>query len=454
MKKLQSINPSNYEILGEVDISTPEEVAQKVALAKAAQPVWRDLGLSGRIECLKKAMAEMMERKEEYALLQSREMGMTLTESLMGLDGDMVYANWYFDNAEKYLNPETTFESETELHQVFYEPMGVVAIIIPWNFPFANFVWASFQSLLAGNAIVLKHSEECPLCGKFIEEVFTKHLPPGVFHEIYGDGKVGEYLLEQDVQMISFTGSTKTGKHIYEIAGKKFIKAVIELGGSAPGIVFEDADIDAAVSNIVTMRLYNQGQCCDGLKRLIVHESIFNEVVEKLAKAFSEKKVGVAESKDSNIGPLVAKRQLELLFAQFQGSISKGAIVVIGGKAIEGGAYFEPTILTGITKDMRVWNEEVFGPVLPVVPFSSEEEAAALGNETLYGLGSYVYTKDASRAKRLALILQSGMVSVNGTNYCLPQDPFGGYKNSGHGRQHGKYGFAEVTQVKAVAKNK
>ena len=457
MQKLQSINPSNYQVLGEVDISTTREVEDSVKLARSAQKEWADLGVAGRVALLKKVFEDFESQKAEFALLESREMGMPIKETFMDVDATLFYANWYFDNAEKYLNPETTFESETEIHQVFHEPLGVAAVIVPWNFPFANVVWGALQSLIAGNTIVLKHSEECPLSGKFIEDIFPRHLPKGVFNEVYGAGEVGNILVNQDINMIAFTGSTKTGKHLYELAGKKFIKAVMELGGSAPGIVFEDADIDAAVGNVCANRLLNQGQCCDGLKRLIAHESVFDGAVKKIASVFSAKKIGNAEEATTEIGPLVAKRQLDLLVSQVEDAKAKGAKVLAGGHSLEGklgGAFFEPTVLTGITKDMRVWNEEVFGPVLPLVSFKTEREATELANQTAYGLGAYVFTKDEERAKRASRAIQSGMVSINGINYVMPFNPFGGYKNSGFGREHGKYGFHEVTQIKVIAQNK
>lgn len=455
--KLSSINPSNYQPLGEVDSSTAEEVQSKVAAAHKAQPSWAASGLQERVTALRKAFDDFKQRKDEFALLQSREMGMPLNEALDDVDASLDYANWYFDNASKYLDPETTFEDDKEIHQVFYEPVGVAAVIVPWNFPFANFVWGGLQSLIAGNTVVFKHSEEVPLSGKLLEEVLVKHLPEGVFNEVYGNGEVGEQLAEADVNMIAFTGSTKTGKFLYETAGKKFIKAVMELGGSAPGVIFEDADIEDAVGVSCDMRLLNAGQCCDGLKRLIVHESVLDQVVRKVTDVFASKKVGNAEDKDSQVGPLVAKRQLDLLVEQVEDAKAKGAKVVSGGHSLEqklGGAFFEPTVLTGVTKDMRVWNEEVFGPVLPIVSFKTDDEAIALANQTAYGLGSYVFTGDKGRAQHVASAIQSGMVSVNGTNYIMPFDPFGGYKNSGFGREHGKYGFHEVTQIKVVARNK
>ena len=457
MTKFQSINPSTYKSLGDVEISSDLEIKEKVALAHKAKQNWRDIGLQNRIQLLKNAFAEFENRKDELALLQTQEMGMPITDSIDDIVGDFSYANWYFDNAEKYLSPETTFESSTEIHQVFYEPIGVIVSITPWNFPFANFIWACLQSLIAGNTVVLKHSEECPLVGKLIEEVLTKHLPKGVFNEVYGAGDVGDKLTNENVNMITFTGSTKTGKYLYEKAGKKFIRAVMELGGSALGIIFEDANLETAIPNVCGNRLANQGQCCDGLKRLIVHESKFEEVSKKLAELFKNKKVGSAEDKSTEMGPLVSKRQLDLLESQVKDAIENGAKVLAGGKSLEqelGGAYFQPTVLTNITKDMRVWTEEVFGPVLPIISFKTDDEAIKIANETRYGLGSYIYTSSKERADKVSKELQTGMVSVNSTNYVIPQNPFGGYKDSGMGREHGKYGFHEVTQIKVISKNK
>lgn len=457
MRKIQSVNPSNYQVLGTIDVSTNQEVGDKVKLAKNAQKKWAEFGVNGRVALLKKAFEEIKSKKEELALLESREMGMTINEALYDFDSALAYADWYFENAETCLKPETTFEDDKEIHQVFHEPIGVVAVIVPWNFPFANFIWGALQGLIAGNTIVLKHSEECPLSGKFIEDILSKHLPEGVFNEVYGAGDVGNVLVNQDIDMIAFTGSTKTGKHLYGLAGKKFIKAVMELGGSAPGIIFEDADLDLSINNVCSNRLYNQGQCCDGLKRLIVHESIFDKVVEKATAIFSAKKIGNAEDKETEIGPLVAKRQLDLLISQVEDAKVKGAKIVTGGNSLEeklGGAFYEPTVITEVTSNMRVWNEEVFGPVLPIVKFKTEQEAIELANQTNYGLGSYIFTEDKEKADRVAKQIETGMVSINGANYIMPFNPFGGYKNSGFGREHGRYGFDEVTQIKIIANNK
>jgi len=363
------------------------------------------------------------------------------------------YFEWYLKNAEKLLSPDVTFEDKNEIHKVYFEPYGVAAVIQPWNFPFCQWSWAVVPNLVAGNTVVFKHSEECPLTGKLIEDIITStNLPDGVFCEVYGDGKVGETLFKQDIDLIVFTGSVKVGKKVYSIAAKKFIKVVLELGGSAPGIVFADADIDEAIEHIFALRFTNCGQACDGLKRLIVHERLFDRVVKKLAEMIKGKTIGDPLDEGTDFGPLVAKRQQRLVASQVNDSKLKGAKVVVGGNIPVDlrGAYFEPTLLTNIKKAMRVWKEEVFGPVLPVISFKSEEEAIELANDTEFGLGGYVYSKNLKRAERVAKALQTGMVSVNGVNYVVPWNPFGGYKHSGLGREHGRFGLHDVSQIKVV----
>ncbi|HLD03422.1 MAG TPA: aldehyde dehydrogenase family protein [Candidatus Dojkabacteria bacterium] len=458
MLKLISINPSNYKKLGEVPVTRTKEIKDKVTKAHKAKEGWKNLGVAKRIELLQEIFAEFKKNKERFAMQEAQEMGMPIGEALLDFDATLDYANWYFENAEKYLAPETTFENTSEIHRVHYEPLGVAAVIVPWNFPFANFVWAALQNLICGNAVVFKHSEEVPLCTQLIEKIMLGgRLPEGVFSVGYGAGDVGRQLVNQDINLIAFTGSTKVGRQLYQLAGKKFIKAVMELGGSAPGIIFADADLELATQSVCLYRLLNQGQCCDGLKRLIVHDSVLEEIIEKLSIIFRNKKVGDATDKSTDTGPLVAKRQLELLVSQVEDAKTKGVKIVTGGKSLEkklGGVYYQPTIITNVKKDMRIWKEEVFGPVLPIVSFKSDEEAVQLANETAYGLGSYVYTNDRRRADKIAKSLQTGMVGINGTNYIMPFNPFGGYKASGFGREHGKYGFHELTQIKIIAKNK
>ncbi len=456
MAKLISTNPGkNYEEIGSVDVSTPEQIHAAVASARKVFENWGQLPVAKRVSYMQKIYDAFESRKDEIALVASREMGMALSDESAGDVGDgLHYMKWYIENAERLLAPEISHEDDTTKHVVYHEPVGVVAAITPWNFPFSNFVWAIVPQLLSGNTVVFKHSEECPLVGKLIDEIIqATKIPAGVFVEVYGAGNEGKMLLDENIDMVTFTGSAATGKLVYQKAASKFIRALLELGGSAPAVVFEDADIADAVAMIYNQRFFNNGQICDGLKRLIVHESIIDEVTTELKKVVEKVVVGYQEDATTQMGPLVAKRQLQLLESQVKDAVDKGAKVVTGGKAPAAlkGAYFAPTILTHVTPDMRVWREEVFGPVLPIVSFKDEAQAVQLANDTQYGLGGYVYSKDLKRAERVAKALKTGMVNINNTNYVLPCNPFGGYKSSGMGREHGKWGFAEMTQVKVVA---
>jgi len=459
MEKLISTNPANnYSPIGKVVVSSEPEIKRKVALAKKVLGDWQTIGVKQRVKFLQKVYDALHQKREETSQLVCKEMGFPISQQEMFDLGDgFSYFEWYLKNAEKYLSPEITFENKEELHKVHFEPTGVVAVIQPWNFPFCQWVWGVVPNLIVGNPVVFKHSEEVPLTGKLIEEIIDScGLPEGVFSEVYGAGKVGELLTEQDVDLIAFTGSCRVGRLIYEKAAKKFIKALLELGGSAPGIIFEDADINSSIEHVYGARFTNNGQACDGLKRLIVHESKFGEVVEKLRQTLETKIIGDPLDPKTDFGPLVTKRQQDLIISQVEEAKAKGAKVIIGGEVPNKlkGAFYKPTILTNVSPNMKVWAEEVFGPVLPVVSFKTEGEAIKLANDTRYGLGSYVYTKDLERAERVAGKINAGMVSVNGTNYVHPFNPFGGYKESGLGRAHGKYGLHDLCQLKVVVSSK
>lgn len=453
---LISTNPGkNDEAIGSVPISTKSQVHQAVVAARGASAMWRELGVTGRATYLQNFYLLCQKHRDDIAKFTSREMGMPITLSKNGDMGDgLSYFQWYLANAEKILSPVTSFEDEAVKHTVFYEPIGVAAVIMPWNWPFCNFVWGVIPQLIAGNTVVFKHSEECPLVGKFLAALAKEAgMPEGVFSQVYGDGKVGALLVNENIDLISFTGSTKVGRSLYELAGRKFIRVLLELGGSAPGIVFGDVDPGSVVEALYAQRFSNSGQTCDALKRLLTHRSVADKLVKLLEEKLANVRVGYQEQDATDIGPLVAKRQLDLLEAQVGDAMAKGAHVVCGGLRPEGldGAYYMPTILTNVTPTMRVWQEEVFGPVLPVITFDTEEEAITLANDTPYGLGAYVYTEDTKRAMRVAARVESGMVNINNTNYVVPSSPFGGYKASGIGREHGSWGLQELVQVKVVA---
>lgn len=457
MEKISSTNPAkNYEKLGEVEVSSFEEIKQKVEAANKAKLAWKELGINKRIEILRPLIDKLEARKQEIISLITKEMAKPITDSKDEFEGELSFLKDFFKNAPEYLKDEITYEDEKEHHRVIYEPWGVAVSIVPWNFPLENFLLSSIPSLIAGNVVIFKHSEECILFGKLLEEIMDSlDLPEGVFSEVYGDGKVGDFLTDQKINLIHFIGSSKVGRKLYEKAGKKLVKCVMEMGGSNPGIVFEDVDLDDdLISRIAMARFWIAGQVCMSLKRLIVHESIFDKVVEKL-KVFVEKiNVGIPEDEATVMSSLVAKRQLDLLEEQVKDAVDKGAKIIAGGKKPENleGAYYLPTILTNIKKDMRVWKEEIFGPVLPIVSFKTEKEAIELANDTIYGLGAKVYSKDVERAVRVAEKIDTGSICVNKGNGWKSCNPFGGCKDSGIGRECGKYGFRELCQLKLISK--
>jgi acyl-CoA reductase-like NAD-dependent aldehyde dehydrogenase len=459
-QKIISLNPGkNYEVIGEIDSSTHYEIDAKIINARKAQPAWASLIVSERITFLERLNQAFIARKNDVRSIMAQEMGMPISVcNQIDIDPGLLYMRGYLDFAEQWLAPEITYETKEEIHTLFFEPRGVAGISVPWNYPFSIFIWAVMQNLIVGNTVVFKSSEECSLMGKLLEEIMqSANLPDGVFNAVYGDGSdVGEYLMKSSIDLICFTGSTGVGKHLNQIAAEKLIPAILELGGSAAGIVFEDADIQMTIESIYFNRFINSGQTCDGLKRLMVHHTIFDVVVQGLKNLLLTKKIGPAEDSSTDIGPLVAERQVVNLERQVADALQKGAEIIIGGKRPSHlqGAYYEPTILTSITFDMAVWKEEVFGPVLPIIPFDSEDQAIAFANDSQYGLGGYIYTQNKECALRVSRHLQTGNISINGASYVIPQDPFGGYKKSGLGREHGKEGLRELCSLKLIALKK
>ncbi|OGD61744.1 hypothetical protein A2160_04700 [Candidatus Beckwithbacteria bacterium RBG_13_42_9] len=458
MATLISTNPAkDYQKLGSVKVSTLSEIKKKVALANQAKKAWKELGAAKRAQILKSLYKAFKKHYAEMALLTTREMGRPISETLGDQAWDMSYFGQFLSEGPKYLQDEVTHQDKKGIHKIVYEPYGTTALIVPWNFPFANWLWGVIPTLVAGNVVVFKHSEECPLMGKLIDKIMAEaKLPKGIFSQVYGDGKVGEMLANQPVDLIWFTGSSAVGKKLFAISGQKFIKSVMELGGSNPAVVFDDVKVDEIVDGLLWGRFANCGQVCDCIKRLLVHEKVAKELVGRLKEKLEKLVIGDPEDKKTQIGSLVAKRQVDLLKDQVTDAVKKGAKVITGGKEPQNlkGAYYLPTLLTNIKPNMRVWQEEVFGPVLPMMAFKTEAEAVKLANETIYGLGAKVYSKDLKRARRVASKIQAGCIDINQGNHWLSCNPFGGYKASGMGREHGRIGFQELTQVKVVAEEK
>lgn len=455
MQVLESRNPSNNAVVDILPVSSNEEIANKVMQAHAAKKAWRALGVEKRVALLRPLVELFKQHKEELCRLTTLEMGKPITECLDGFSDDLFYFEDFLNQGPRYIQDEVTVNEGNVKHRIVYEPRGVTACIAAWNYPLSNFLWSVMPNLIVGNTVVFKHSEECPLFGRKVEEIIQQYgkLPQGVFSEIYGDGQVGMELVNQPIDLIWFVGSSAVGKKLAEIAGRKKIKAVLEMGGSNPAIIFADADLETAVAKVFSCRYTNCGQICDAIKRVIIHESLHDQFILQLSKRLAEINIGDPLIPSTQMGPLVAMRQLTLLEAQVQDAVQSGAKIIVGGKrpADLNGAYYLPTILTNIKPEMRVWHEEVFGPVLPIMTFKTNEEAIQLANDTIYGLGSVIFTKDKSLAARTALELEAGFVEINQASHWRPCNPFGGHKASGMGCEHGRLGFHELCLFKVIA---
>lgn len=455
---ITSTNPSdNYAVLGSVRVTSESEIVKIVARAKQVQKEWSEKSIEDRIFYLRELYESFVSQKEPIAQSVAIEMGMPIKLARDEVQYGLNYYLWYLDNAVSSLSPEVVFENHTEIHTIYYEPKWVIAAITPWNYPFMLCIWACIQPLLAGNVVVWKISKEVILTWKIIGDIIkNSSLPHDVWTEIYGDGKTGDILTDQDIDGITFTGSTNVGKGLSRKALEKWITAVMELWGSAPWIVAEDADIDSVIETIYFMRFSNSGQMCDWLKRLIVHWSRYEELVEKLGNKLLSKNIGNPLEETTDIGPLVSESQLQNITRQFDDAIQKWAVIVLEMSISDKlhWAYFAPKILGKINRDMLVWKEEVFWPILPIITYDSIEEALNLANDTIYGLGAYVFTENRDIFEYFARHIQSGMIQMNNVNYCIPSDPFGGYKSSGIGREHGKWWFHELCNIKVVSEPK
>lgn len=450
MHTLVSTNPARgYASLGAVPVSAPAEIATAVDRARKAQKSWSAQPLEARVSALRLLVDLLAARREAVARAVSTEMGQPITLSHAHVGRAVEDFAWKLDNAPAILGDEVL----PARGRVAYEPWGVAAVIMAWNFPVPNF-GAAFGAALAGNTVVAKYSEEIPLFGKLMEGLCAEAgIPDDTIRFVTGDGEVGQRLIDQDIDFVSFTGSFKTGHCVYRRAADKFIPAVLELGGSSPGIVFADADLGAALAHIFEARFSNSGQFCSNIKRLIVHQDVFDDVVARLTGRAEGAALGDPLDPETVLGPLVAERQVVALEVQVADALDKGATLHCGGVRPSklNGAFYAPTILTDITPEMAVWREEVFGPVLPVVAFDTYEEALRLANDTKYGLTGYVYTRDRALAERALREIRAGCVSANGASFMHPQNPFGGHKHSGLGRERGRWGLRAACQTKVIA---
>jgi len=451
--KLKSINPATEEAIGEFEISDKKTVSKVVKNAVKASKKWKKTDISEREDIIRKFSEILKKNKEEVAELISKEMGKPIIESEGEVEGSFTNIDWFISNTGKILqDEEVKLDVENTTAKVRFEPVGVVGLITPWNFPIDTPLWKIIPALLTGNAIVFKPSELSTFCGLKIGELLKEAgIPEDVFNVITGDGTTGKYLVASKVNMISFTGSSKAGKDVLSRAGKGLKKTVLELGGSDPFIVFEDAIFEQVVNAAIYGRFLNCGQVCTASKRIFVDKKIYDSFLESFVEKVRKLKVGNPLDRSIEIGPIVSKKQLENLERQVKDAVDNGAKVLCGGKRLNRKGYFyEPTVLANIKKNMLVLNEEVFGPVASVLSFKSIKEAIRLANNTKYGLGASVWTQNNKTAEEMIKSVESGMIWINDFGTPYPQCPQGGIKESGIGRELSKYGILEFCNMKTV----
>jgi len=448
----KTINPVTGQVIAEYDTMSSQDISTILQDGHEAFLEWRGISLEERIPYYRKLAQVLRDNKEKYAGLMTLEMGKPITEALAEVEKCAWTAEVYADNAKEWLASEDV-EADGHMHRISYEPLGVILSIMPWNFPFWQALRFGIPTTMAGNVSILKHSNTVPQCAMAIEDAFVKAgFPPNIFRTIIADhGQVGELVASDVVQGVSLTGSTEAGKKIAGEAGKNLKKVVLELGGSDPFIVLEDADMKVAVDGAVLGRMLNTGQSCIAAKRFIVLESVGEEFSQRMAEAVKALRVGDPMDPETQIGPLVNRSAQTQIKAQVDDALSMGAGLLAGGEPADvGGFFFKPTVLGNCNMEMRVMREEVFGPVAPIISVKDEAEAIRIANMTEFGLGGSVWTRDIYKGIRIASQVEAGTVFVNSITKSDPRMPFGGIKKSGIGRELAKFGIREFTNIKSM----
>jgi succinate-semialdehyde dehydrogenase/glutarate-semialdehyde dehydrogenase len=456
--EIVSINPATLEELGRFPIASAAEVNQAVARARAARSAWSALSYRNRARYILKVRRALYDRKDEITRVISDETGKPEFEALsteVFMVSDLM--SHFAMNAENALRDErfTLAVFRNKRSMITYEPLGVVGVISPWNFPFSIPVGEIVMALMAGNTVVLKPSEFTPLVGDAIKRLFASAgFPEGVFEVVQGDGSTGAALVESAVDKIFFTGSVRTGKRIAEAAAKRLLPVVLELGGKDPMIVCEDAPFERTVKGAVWGAFMNCGQVCASVERLYVAEAIAERFISSVVEEVKRLRVGPPEGCSTDVGPLTNENQLNIVSEHVADAVARGARVLTGGRRREdlGGYFFEPTVLVDVDGSMKVMNEETFGPVLPIKVVKDEEEAIREANSTRYGLLASVWTSDNERGRRIARRIEAGTVIINDAVYThgAAQTPWFGVKESGLGVTHGQAGLFEFVRMKHV----
>jgi acyl-CoA reductase-like NAD-dependent aldehyde dehydrogenase len=460
LRKISSVNPATGEVLREWACAGDSEVLAAVERARVAQHAWRELGVRKRITLLRDFQYRLHERKLQIAQAVTREEGKPVaealtTEVLVVLDA----ARFLIDNSFRLLNdeplPHGNLATKLKRGTLVREPYGVIGIISPWNYPFSIPATETLAALVAGNAVVLKPSEFTSLVALELQSLlYAAGVPKDVFQVIVGDGLTGAALLHSPIDKLVFTGSLATGKRIAVEAAEKLLPLVLELGGKDPMLVLDDADIDVASSAAVWGAFMNAGQACLSVERCYVHRSLYQPFLTACAQKTKKLHVASGTNPQTDVGPLIHQRQLQVVEAHVQDAIARGARVVVGGTALPelGPNFYKPTVLADVTHEMRIMREETFGPVLPVMAFEDDEEALHLANDSEFGLAASIWTRNRRRGERLARRIQAGTVMVNDLISCfgISEAPHGGTKSSGMGRAHGRFGLEEMVWLKYV----
>jgi acyl-CoA reductase-like NAD-dependent aldehyde dehydrogenase len=448
--KVKTINPATEEVLNEYDIMTKEQINDKVKKARNAFQDWKK-DASKRIDLLHDFANQLRKDKEKLARIATNEMGKAIKEARSEVEKCAWAMEYYADNGQ-ILSTDEVVNTDARKTVIRFQPIGVIGSIMPWNFPYWQALRFAAPSLMIGNTIVLKPASATMQCGIEIEKTFkSAGLPDGVFQTLVGDSSVAESLIDSDTNAVTFTGSVPVGAKVAQRATSQIKKTVLELGGSDPFIVCEDADIEKASNGAIKGRFINCGQSCIASKRFIVVKNVANEFIEKFVQKAEKLKVGDPLSDDTDIGPLVNASGLNKIDSQVKEAVKEGAELLKGGEQIgKKGYFYKPTVLKNVNPKMKIAQEEVFGPVAPIIVAGDEVEAIEIANDSEYGLGASIWTQDLDKAERLSSIVESGIVSVNNVVASDPRVPFGGVKKSGFGRELSRYGMLEFVNIKSV----
>jgi succinate-semialdehyde dehydrogenase/glutarate-semialdehyde dehydrogenase len=450
-------NPANHELIANVSNLGPQEAELAIAAAEQAFQSWKNKTGKERASLMRKWFDLIIQNTQDLATLMTLEQGKPLIESTGEVTYGASFIEWFAEEAKRVSGSIPSTTSNDRRLIVMKQAIGVCVAITPWNFPNAMITRKIAPAMAAGCTIVIKPAELTPLSALALAELALRAgIPPGVINIVTADADqsiaIGKTLCESPtVRHLSFTGSTEVGRILMAQCAPTIKKLALELGGHAPFIVFEDADIDAAVSGAVTSKYRNSGQTCVCANRFYVHKKVQDEFVEKFAKAIESIKVGNGMETGVTQGPLIEPAAIEKVERHVADALSKGAKLIAGGKpSTLGGTFYEPTILSNVTNDMLITYEETFGPVAPIIPFDSDEEALRLANNSQYGLASYFYSRDIGRIWKAAEALEYGIVGVNTGLISNEVAPFGGVKQSGLGREGSSYGMDEYLELKYV----